>query len=71
MGHLHDYIWCWVNPHHKASRNRYPNKPKFKSCISAVELIIELKPQANDIKISPNFIYVTISLPIDKILSYN
>jgi hypothetical protein len=29
------------------------------------ELNLELKPQANDINISPNFIYVAISPPID------
>jgi len=31
------------------------------------ELNLELKPQANNIKISPDFIYVTISPPIDRI----
>jgi len=38
-----------------------------KSIVSTAELNIKLKSQANDIKISPNFIYVAISPPIDRI----
>jgi hypothetical protein len=32
----------------------------------AAELNLELKPQANNIKIIPIFVYVVISPPIDK-----
>jgi hypothetical protein len=32
-----------------------------KSCVCVVELNLELKPQANDIKISPNLICSAIS----------
>jgi NADH:ubiquinone oxidoreductase subunit H len=38
-----------------------------KSSVSVVELNLELKPQENDIKISPNFIYVVIAPLIDRI----
>jgi hypothetical protein len=38
-----------------------------KSSVSVVELNLELKPQENDIKISPNFIYVVITPSIDRI----
>jgi hypothetical protein len=38
-----------------------------KSSVSVVELNFELKPQENDIKISPNFIYVVIAPLIDRI----
>ena len=38
-----------------------------KSSVSVVELNFELKPQENDIKISPNFIYVVITPSIDRI----
>jgi hypothetical protein len=43
---------------------RYPNPlcDQF-----AAELNLKLKPQENDIKISPNLIYGAISPPIDKI----
>jgi hypothetical protein len=36
-----------------------------KSSVSAAELNLELKPQANNIRISPNFTYDAISHPID------
>jgi hypothetical protein len=36
-----------------------------KSSVSAAELNLELKPQANNIRISPNLIYHVISPPID------
>jgi len=42
-----------------------------KSCVSAVELSLKLKHQANDIKTNPNFIYVAISPPIEKIWSWS
>jgi hypothetical protein len=42
-----------------------------KSSVFAAELNLKLKPQENDIKISPNFIYVAISPPIDWIWSCN
>ena len=38
-----------------------------KSSVSAAELNLELKPQANYIKISSNFTYVAISPPIERI----
>jgi hypothetical protein len=38
-----------------------------KNCVSAIELNLELKPQANDVKISPNLIYGAISSPVDKL----
>jgi hypothetical protein len=38
-----------------------------KSSVSVVELNLELKPQENDIKISPNFIYVVITPSIDRL----
>jgi len=38
-----------------------------KNSVFAAELNLELKPQANYIKISPNFTYVTISPPINRI----
>jgi len=42
-----------------------------KSSVSAAELNLELKPQANYIKISLNFTYVAISPPIERIWSFN
>jgi hypothetical protein len=42
-----------------------------KSSVSAAELNLKLKPQANDIKISLNFTYVAISPLIDRIWSLN
>jgi len=42
-----------------------------KSSVSAAELNLELKPQANYIKISSNFTYVAISPPIERIWSFN
>jgi len=42
-----------------------------KSSASAAELNLELKPQANDIKISLHFTYVAISPLIDRIWSLN
>ena len=38
-----------------------------KSSVSTAELNLKLKPQANYFKISPNFTYVAISPPIDRI----
>ena len=38
-----------------------------KSSVSATELNLKLKPHANDIKISPNFISMAMSFPIDRI----
>jgi hypothetical protein len=38
---------------------------------STAKLNLELKPQANYIKISPNFTYILISPPIDRIWSFN
>jgi hypothetical protein len=38
-----------------------------KSSVSAAELNLELKPQAKDIKISPNLIYDAILPPINGI----
>jgi hypothetical protein len=37
----------------------------------AAELNLKLKPHANDIKISPNFISIAMSFPIDRIWSWN
>jgi hypothetical protein len=47
---------------------RYPNPlcDQFAAELN-LELNLELKPQENDIKISPNLIYGAISPPIDKI----
>ena len=42
-----------------------------KSSVSAAELNLELKTQANNIRISPNLTYGVISLPIDLIWSFN
>jgi hypothetical protein len=42
-----------------------------KSSVSATELNLKLKPLANDIKISPNFISIAMSFPIDRIWSWN
>jgi len=42
-----------------------------KSSVSAAELNLELKTQANNIRISPNLTYGVISLPIDWIWSFN
>jgi len=42
-----------------------------KSSVSSTELNLKLKPHANDIKISPNFISMAISFPIDRIWSWN
>jgi len=36
-----------------------------KSSVSTAELSLELKPQANNIRISPNLTYDAISPPID------
>jgi hypothetical protein len=40
-----------------------------KSSVSATELNLKLKPNANDIKISPNFISMAMSFPIDRMWS--
>ena len=40
-------------------------KPLYDQFVA--ELNLKLKPQENDIKISPNLIYDTISSPLDKI----
>jgi hypothetical protein len=42
-----------------------------KSSTSTVELNLELKSEANDIRISPNFTYNVISSPIHRKLSFN
>jgi hypothetical protein len=42
-----------------------------KSCVYTAELSLELKPQANDIKIRPNLICGVISYPIDRKWSFN
>ena len=42
-----------------------------KSSVSAAELNLELKPQENNIRISPNLTYDAISPPIDWIWSFN
>jgi hypothetical protein len=48
-----EVLWLWLN----------------KSSVSAAELNFELKPQANDIRISSNWIYDVILPPIDRIWS--
>jgi len=48
--------------------SRYPN-PLYDQFVAKLNL--ELKPQANDIKISPNLICGVISHPVDKIWSCN
>ena len=42
-----------------------------KSSVSPTELNLKLKPHANNIKISPNFISMAMSFPIHKIWSWN
>jgi len=42
-----------------------------KSSVSATELNLKLKSHANDIKISPNYLCIAISFPIDRIWSWN
>jgi hypothetical protein len=42
-----------------------------KSCVSTGKLNLELKPKANDIKISPNLIFGVTSHLVDKIWSFN
>jgi hypothetical protein len=49
---------------YKQQRSRYPN-PLYDQF--AAELNVELKPQENDIKISPNLIYGAIDPLVDRI----
>jgi hypothetical protein len=56
-------IFSILTPY-KQQRSRYPN-PLYDQF--AAELNVELKPQENDIKISPNLIYGAIDPLVDRI----